>query len=189
MTYLNALPIVCLFASVTVHAGACVPVTTSPSKAVSTSSKATPSVQSARLAHASVTGEQEITAYITGYSSETNEPPNSTTIWLDGRQGDAGDTGTYADPITVAVADGQYKYGTMFYLPHVKRYFKASDSCPPCKAGNKGLPWLDVYVGDAGGPEVHKCKAKLTGIREIMLNPKATYPVQVGPIFNGKCTI
>ena len=133
--------------------------------------------------------EQTFSAFITGYSSATNEPPNSTAIWLDGKSGSAGGTGTYADPVTVAVADGQYRYGTVFYLPHLRRYFKAADSCPPCKEGHKGLPWLDVYVGDAGGPDVLKCQGKLTGIRDVIQNPKATYLVQSGAIFDGKCAI
>jgi hypothetical protein len=119
--------------------------------------------------------EQTFTAFITGYSSETNQPPNSTVIWLDGNRGNAGGSGTYDDPITVAVAKGRFKYGTVFYVPHLKRYFKAEDLCPPCTSGHKGLPWLDVYVGNAGGPDVHKCKGKLTGVREVIQNPKATH--------------
>jgi hypothetical protein len=133
--------------------------------------------------------EQTFTAYITGYSSADNDPPNSTAIWLDGKSGNAGGAGTYSDPITVAVAEGQYRYGTAFYLPHVKRYFKAADSCPPCKKGHQGLPWLDVYVGDASGPAVIKCQEKLTGIRAVIQNPKATYEARSGPIFDGICTI
>jgi hypothetical protein len=133
--------------------------------------------------------EQTFTAFITGYSSATNEPPNSTIIWLDGKGGNAGGTGTYDDPITVAVAKDRFKRGTVFYLPHVKRYFKAEDLCPPCKRGHKGLPWLDVYVGDAGGPDVLKCKGKLTGVREVIQNPRDTHEVQSGPIYAGKCTI
>lgn len=140
------------------------------------------------VAQASVP-EQTFQAFITGYSSATNEPPNSTTIWLDGKGGNAGGTGTYDDPITVAVAKDRFRHGTLFYLPHLKRYFKAEDLCPPCKSGRDGLPWLDVYVGDAGGPDVLKCKGKLTGVREVIQNPKATHEVESGPIYDGKCTI
>ncbi len=152
------------------------------------------------------------TAFVTGYSWFDNTPAGSAAISHPVLHRTAGGTGTYADPITVAVghslATGRdvldYRAGTRLYVPHLRRYFIVEDTCGdgptpqklPCHAVT-GAPsgtttWIDVYIG--GGPTstagaAAACASKVTGLRTMIVNPRSTYVVVKGPILNGKaCT-
>ena len=82
-------------------------------------------------------GETRFEAYNTLYASGDNTPAGSTQIDLGGHSGNAGGTGTYTDPITLAtggsVINGKevddYPYGTEFYIPAFRKYFIATDFC------------------------------------------------------------
>jgi hypothetical protein len=121
----------------------------------------------------------------------------------------AGGSGTYADPITLAVGhsiiDGKdildYPAGTRFYIPNVRRYFIVEDTCGdgsqpqngPCHTGFPPgtTAWVDMWIdGRSGTPEaVDDCARALTGAHRIIQNPKANYVVVQGPVFqDGKCT-
>jgi len=124
----------------------------------------------------------------------------------------AGGTGTYADPITVAVghsmATGKdvldYPAGTRFYLPYVRRYFIVEDTCGdgstpqnvPCHnlaTAQKGATtWIDLYVGGGSGDNksaVTACAETITALHQLIINPASNYPVVVGPLFqSGQCT-
>lgn len=134
------------------------------------------------------TGETRFTAYLTSYAAGDNSPPGTGT-YISGIAGNAGGTGTYDDPITMAVGYvGQtpdYPAGTMFYVPNVQRYFKAGDTCASCHKGKAGLKWLDMYSGDYSGAGILACENSVTGNYLVIQNPATNYKVTVGSIYNG----
>ncbi len=158
-------------------------------------------------------GEVSLRGYTTSYTYWDNTPPGSSDISNPILHEKAGGTGTFNDPITIAVghsmATGKdildYPAGTKFYIPNVRRYFIVEDTCGdgktpengPC---HKGAPagtdvWVDMWIDGATGtsPQADACAAALTdtnGISHIMIkNPAPKYRVLVGPIFqNGSCT-
>lgn len=151
-----------------------------------------------------VNGEIRFIAYNTLYASEDNTPAGSTQINLGGHSGSAGGTGTYGDPITLAVGGSiingkeidDYAYGTRFYIPAFRKYFIATDFCgdgptpqnESChKSEEPGKPQIDLYVGNASGSAVLNCEYKLTGDHLMIENPANNYAVFAGPIFNGSC--
>lgn len=150
------------------------------------------------------TGEIRFKAYNTLYAAGDNTPPGSTQIDLGGHSGNAGGTGTYNDPITLAVggslATGKevddYPYGTRFYVPAFRKYFIAEDFCgdgsapqnKPChKSEMPGYPQLDLYAGPASGSAVLNCEDKLTGVHLMIQNPAANYAVVTGNIYSNSC--
>ncbi|MET8949171.1 hypothetical protein ABZX30_38130, partial [Streptomyces sp. NPDC004542] len=161
---------------------------------------------------ASGSGKTINNAFTTGYTWFDNTPRGSAQISDPVLHHQAGGTGTYADPITLAVghsmADGKdtldYPAGTRFYMPRVRRYFIVEDACGdgsspqngPChslKTAPKGATtWVDMYVGgDSGDNEsaVQACTDKVTGLNTVIENPGPGLPVVEGPVFqNGKCT-
>ena len=109
------------------------------------------------------TAPREFRAFLTGYSYWDNTPPGSAAIARPVIHKLAGGTGTYADPITLAVGHRidrgrqtlDYPAGTRFYFPRIQKYAIVEDVCGdgptpqngPCFVGHKGYPWLDIYVG------------------------------------------
>src|SRR6478735_2193221 len=88
--------------------------------------------------------------YITAYTWYDNTPEGSPDISHPVLHRKAGGTGSYADPVTIAVghslATGRdvldFPAGTRIYLPHVRRYFIVEDTC-----------------GDGPTPEAGPCHA------------------------------
>ena len=161
-------------------------------------------------------GELIPAAYTTGYTWFDNTPPGSTVISHPVLHPRAGGTGTYVDPITLAVGHSletgedvlDYPAGTRFYLPHVRRYFIVEDTCgdgaTPQDRGCHNLAsaaagartWVDLYVGGAAGDDeaaVRACAGKVTDgdteLHEMIKDPASTHPVVPGPFFqDGRCT-
>lgn len=153
-----------------------------------------------------VPGDKVITAYTTGYGWPDNTPPSAEIS--DGViHSSAGGTGTYADPITVAVGHSiigskdilDYPKGTKFYFPFLLKYGIVEDTCGdggapqngPCHTGYKGNPWIDLWVGgtNQSASGTLACEDAITDIHQVILNPVSTYPVKVGPVYNGTCAI
>jgi hypothetical protein len=155
------------------------PVTVAPTPAPAPSPRPAPSP---------IGGGTNQTAFVTGYGWPDNSPPGNVTSGPSGR---AGGTGTYADPITLAVgyvgSTPDIPYGTRLYIPNVHRYFVVGDTCAACHA--KPL-WVDMWVGGNGSNNagVLSCEDAVTGNYTIVKNPDANRPVVTGPIFNGACT-
>lgn len=122
----------------------------------------------------------------------------------------AGGTGTYADPITVAVGHSiiggkdilDFAAGTKFYSYNLKRYFIVEDTCGDGNSPQNGAChslqqapagatlWLDVWVGGQGLSKAGTlaCEDAITALHTFVENPVSTYPVQTGPIYNGACS-
>lgn len=135
--------------------------TRSASPSASSSRSATPSPSTSAS-----TGIREH-AYLTGYSVEDNTPPGSRSISNPVVHQQAGGTGTYADPITVAVGHSivngkdilDFPAGTRFYFPVLRIYGIAEDTCGdgstpqngPCHTGypnsSTNKYWIDIFVG------------------------------------------
>ncbi len=151
--------------------------------------------------------EKPFTAYITGYSYWDNTPPGSAAIARPVIHRQAGGTGTYADPITLAVGHvvdeaGQwldYPAGTRFYLAHIRKYAIVEDVCGdgdhpqygPCHTGHNGHPWLDIYVGgaEAGKAASQGCARRITAVEVVVRDPAPDYPVDIGAIAESGCRI
>jgi hypothetical protein len=155
-------------------------------------------------------------AYTTGYSWFDNTPHGSAQISHPVLHHAAGGTGTYTDPITLAVGHSRasgvdvldFASGTRFYLPHVRRYFIVEDSCGDGPRPQDGAchrlttapvgakVWVDLYVG--GGAQdrmaaVRTCAGAVTDgdvpLHRLIIDPRPNHPVVAGPLFsNGHCT-
>lgn len=137
--------------------------------------------------------EITLNAYLTGYGIPDNDPAGSDTTYINGSEGHAGGTGTYADPITIAVGyvgeKPDFPQGTIFYVPNVERYFVAKDTCAECHQTPKGVQvWLDQFVGGTNTKGVLSCEDDITGDFTVIENPKSTYKVTAGSIYSGSCT-
>lgn len=151
-----------------------------------------------------VNGEKSFQAYLTGYSFWDNTPPGSADISNPVIHSKAGGTGTFNDPITIAVGHSiingkdilDYPAGTKFYIPNLHRYAIVEDTCGdgnspqngPCHTGHQGHPWLDIYVGKGASKQASDaCMDSITEVHTIIQNPIATYPVVTGDI-SATCT-
>lgn len=124
---------------------------------------------------------------LTGYSWQDNTPPGSATVSHPVLHARAGGSGTYANPITVAVPGSgssmEFEAGTRLYLPAVRRYVIVEDS----GASDAELPHLDLWIDGRTGTraDTDACMEALTGTTTAVLNPGPGYPVISGPIYSG----
>lgn len=151
--------------------------------------------------------EQPMRAFLTGYGYWDNTPPGSAAISKPVIHDKAGGTGTYQDPITIAVGhvieNGRqtldFAPGTRFYIERLRKYAIVEDVCGdgnrpqdgPCHTGHKGHPWLDIYIGGASqnSRATVACANKLTALQDIVMHPRPDYPVHVGEITDSGCRV
>lgn len=154
-------------------------------------------------------GQRKIQAFITGYSYFDNTPPGSIAISHPVFHQSAGGTGTYADPITVAVGHSisagrdtlDWVKGTRFYIPNLRRYFVVEDTCGdgsspqdgPCHTGYPApaTTWLDIWIGGQGGSAsgADSCMNAITGTWDVLLDPGSNYAAVVGSVYGAAgCT-
>lgn len=149
--------------------------------------------------------EQRFTAYVTGYSYWDNTPPGSTAISKPVIRNRAGGTGTYNDPITIAVGHSlaggrqtlEFPAGTRFYIEALKKYAIVEDVCGDgpqpeitgCARGKQGRPWLDLYIGGAksNARAAVACANSITDFHTIVMNPSPNYPVVQGEVMESTC--
>ncbi len=159
---------------------------------------------------APTSNETRITAFMTSYTYWDNTPPGSANISHPIIHSKAGGTGTYTDPITLAVGhvitNGKstldYSAGTKFYVPNIRKYFIVEDTCGdgntpqngPChslvKAPSGAQAWLDMWIDGASvnNSTANKCAETLTGNFLAIQNPLPNYVVNVGSVIsNGTC--
>lgn len=152
-----------------------------------------------------VNPEQSMNVYLTGYSFWDNTPRGSAQIARPVIHRTAGGTGTYDDPITLAVghikrgsrSTMDYPAGTRFYVQNLQKYAIVEDLCGdgnnpqngPCHSGYRGHAWLDIYVGgrSVGESRSNSCMNSITGIQNVILYPQPGYPVRPGEISTSTC--
>ncbi len=175
---------------------------TTQSSSKSQTSSATSVVQSTSSPR---NGETSFKIYLTGYSYWDNTPPGSAEISKPVIHRKAGGKGTYSDPITIAVGHViignrqtlDYKAGTRFYIPNLRKYVIVEDVCGdgrrpqdgPCHSGRNGLPWLDIYVDGrrSRSGDATQCARRITSVQTMILNPARDYPVVSGPLTESGC--
>lgn len=145
--------------------------------------------------------------YLTGYTFWDNTPPGSSAIARPVLRQRAGGTGTWNDPITIAVGhrieNGRqtldYPEGTRFYLPRLRKYAIVEDVCGdgprpqngPCHSGHRGNPWLDIWIGGRGQSpaQADQCARRITAIQEAIIHPPRDLPVVAGEIASSGCRV
>ena len=151
--------------------------------------------------------ERRMTVFLTGYSYWDNTPPGSAIIGRPVIHETAGGTGTFQDPVTLAVGwrihfDRHFEDiapGTRFYIPKLRKYAIVEDLCGdgakpqdgPCHTGWEGHTWLDIYVdgSTADAETANHCMERLTGIQEVLINPRKGYRVAPGRIVETGCKV
>jgi lysophospholipase L1-like esterase len=139
-----------------------------------------------------------VKAYVVYYGARDNTPPNSRTIAYPRIHQQAGGTGTYADPLTLATDRDEMAPGTIIYYPYVKRYFVMEDDCAECDEdwsghgpdGGPGVRQIDLWAGAGTDPGIESCESALTrdGLVEVLVDPPGNLPVDPGDLYsNGTC--
>ncbi len=152
-------------------------------------------------------GSRQFPIYLTGYTWWDNTPPGSAEIARPVLRQRAGGTGTFANPITIAVGHSivngrqtlDYPEGTRFYLPRLRKYAIVEDVCGdgpnpqggPCHTGHNGHPWLDIWIGGKGvsPAESDSCARRITAVQSAIINPPRDLPVHEGEIATQGCKV
>jgi 3D (Asp-Asp-Asp) domain-containing protein len=168
------------------------------------------SASAARTVSPQESGRVVTTAYTTGYGYWDNTPPGSTVISNPVLHQSAGGTGTWADPVTIAVGHSisngvdtlDFPAGTRMYIPNLEKYFIVEDACGdgatpqdiPChnlsRAARRGATvWFDVWIGgsSSSNSDSRQCQSTLTGIHTVILDPSIRdYRVTPGDVLSGR---
>ncbi|HET9655564.1 MAG TPA: hypothetical protein VFP72_09435 [Kineosporiaceae bacterium] len=129
---------------------------------------------------------------LTFYSWPDNDPAG-TAIAHPGAKGSrprvrhrvAGGTGTYADPVTVAMRHGVVPVGTRMYLARLRKYGIVEDDCASCRGW-----WVDVWMGGSADrsawDDILACEDAATpdGPIPVVFDPPADLPVRTVPLFD-----
>lgn len=137
--------------------------------------------------------EARLSAWVTGYTFWDNTPPGSAVIARPVLHDEAGGTGTWDDPVTLAVGftgeTWHYLPGTRVYLPELRKYAVVEDLCGSCGKGYDGLPHVDLYIGGAeiSAGDADACARAITAVQDILLHPAPDYPVHPGEVAKSGC--
>ncbi|MEK7531108.1 MAG: hypothetical protein AAB573_04570 [Patescibacteria group bacterium] len=138
-------------------------------------------------------GESMVKAWVTAYTYYDNDPPGSAEISDPIVHNFAGGTGTYLDPITLAVgyttAGSDITPGTKYYVPHLKRYVIVEDTCAACHKGYQGNVWVDIWIDGSKttATKADECARAVTRVTNLIKNPRSTFPVDSGPVSSTAC--
>jgi 3D (Asp-Asp-Asp) domain-containing protein len=131
---------------------------------------------------------QTISVKVTFYGWPDNSPPGNSVAYPTPARPVAGGTGTYADPVSAAVRQGNplMPVGTILYVPGLKKYAIVDDVCVSCNSNN----WVDLWVGGDANSDPAAVRARedaLTGDetvpRLILIHAPAGLPVDSAPLF------
>ena len=132
--------------------------------------------------------------FVTFYGAADNDPQGSTEIaHPNDRHQEAGGSGTYADPLSLAADPRAIPVGTRVYYPPLRKYFVMEDDCAQCITDwrSSRKPHIDLWTGDFQGSALLACENALTpdGLVAVEVNPPPGRPVDPRPLFNGRgCT-
>ncbi|GAY12871.1 hypothetical protein TOK_1421 [Pseudonocardia sp. N23] len=127
---------------------------------------------------------------LTFYSAYDNDPPGTRAIAYPGtRHSQAGGTGTFADPLTLATDPREIPVGTVVYVPTLRKYFVMEDDCEQCISdwGGSRTPHIDLYMPNGDDSSVTACQHQLTpaGRVTVELGAPAGRPVSSTPLWSG----
>ena len=131
---------------------------------------------------------------VTFYGAADNDPPGSTEIaHPNGRHQEAGGSGTYADPLSLAADPRAIQVGTRVYYPPLQKYFVMEDDCAQCITDwrSSRTPHIDLWTGNYQGAALIACENALTpdGRVAVEVNPPPGRPVDPTPLYTGRgCT-
>jgi hypothetical protein len=128
---------------------------------------------------------------VTFYGAADNDPPGSTEIaHPNDRHQEAGGTGTYADPLSLAADPRALQVGTRVYYPPLRKYFVMEDDCAQCITDwrSSRTPHIDLWTGNFSGRGIIACEDALTpdGRVAVELNPPPGRPVDTSPLYSGR---
>jgi hypothetical protein len=170
--------------------------TTTPAKHRASSASGASTVSGASAARASATKPKPRTstkptatgrvvrAYVTAYTWYDNDPPGGA-IANPVLHRTAGGTGTYANPITLAVAGGAFRPGVRMYIADLRRYFIVEDTCASCGQ----LPvWIDMWLDGRSGTaaSTQACAERLTRYYSVIVGAGPGLPVSAGSLYGAK---
>jgi hypothetical protein len=176
---------------------------------------ATSSVQAANKSAKKIPSSGPFTLdFLTLYGFFDNSPPG-TDIAHPVIHSGAGGKGTFADPITFAVApqvENVMKPGTKIYIPSLQKYFIMEDDCTSSGPGGpgvqgdgcdgelkKGVNEFDLWIGatnkgdnpggKASNSQMSNCEDRLTANNvPIIIKPASNLTVNTTPLLNhGHC--
>src|SRR5579883_1635532 len=155
---------------------------------------------------------------LTFYGNFDNSPPGCAIahpVIHTQNGGCAGGKGTFADPITFAVApqvQGRVKPGERIYIPSLQKYFIMEDDCTASGPGGpavqgqgcdgelkSGVNEFDIWIGatskgdnpggKASNGQMSSCEDRLTASNvTVIMNATVGQPVNTTPLLNhGKC--
>lgn len=132
--------------------------------------------------------------FVTFYAAYDNDPPGSTEIaYGNERHAQAGGTGTFDDPMTLATDPNEIPPGTVIYYPAVRKYFVMEDDCAECISDwqKSKRPHIDLWMSGGVDKRVLGCEESLTpdGLETIEVNPPGDRPVDPRPLYDpsGHC--
>lgn len=175
---------------------------------------ATSSVQAAKKAKPIPSSGPFTLDFLTFYGFFDNSPPGLAIAHPVIHSG-AGGKGTFADPISFAVAPQVQKVmkpGTKIYIPSFKKYFIMEDDCTSSGPGGipvqgigcdgelkAGVNEFDLWIGatnkgdnpggKASNSQMTRCEDRLTANNvPIIIKPASNLPVNTTPLLNhGHC--
>ena len=110
-------------------------------------------------------------------------PPRSRTRTTTTQE--AGGTGTYADPLSLAADPRAIPVGTRVYYPQLRKYFVMEDDCAQCITDwrSSRTPHIDLWTGNYQGSALIACENALTpdGRVAVEVNPPPGRPVDPRP--------
>ena len=128
---------------------------------------------------------------VTFYGAADNDPPGSTEIaHPNGRHQEAGGSGTYADPLSLAADPRAIPVGTRVYYPPLQKYFVMEDDCAQCITDwrSSRTPHIDLWTGNYQGSALIACENALTpdGLVAVEVNPPPGRAVDPTPLYTGR---
>jgi hypothetical protein len=131
-----------------------------------------------------VTATPNAFGQISFYSARDNNPSGSRQIaFTNVLHKQAGGTGTFEDPLTMAAGRGQMLLGTKVYVPFLQRYFILEDQCPDCANGH-----IQLWTGEETDNGIIACERALARSASYQVNPPAGLPVVAGDLYqSGRC--
>ncbi|KAJ9605918.1 hypothetical protein H2200_009767 [Cladophialophora chaetospira] len=126
-----------------------------------------------------------------------NYPPGAGTAYnCGGRNYVAGGTGTYADPLSMASAEGEFSPCEIAYVPYLQKYVRYEDVCDTCTSDfSSGVNHIDIWTGSStqtGGQDQINCENSLTPPEShtIIRNPASNLQADVTAlydVYSGQC--